>query len=121
VGVCYIYTIMGKEEGIKKLLNNSSKFRRVLDTYIELRLLLKDFGYTEETIHKVDTPEYDLIKVRQKILDQIFDLTKQVHSFFPGDETWGVYLRDRFRKLDELYPLNDGSKERSDRGNEDLE
>jgi len=112
---------MSREEGVKRFLNNSSKFREILDDYIELRLTLKELGYSEDTIEKVETPEYDLLKIRQKLFHKISDLQTSIKLFFPNDETWSVYLSERLRKLNELYPLNDGSKERNNRGDEDLE
>ena len=76
-----------------------------------MRLLLKELGYTEESLKNVTFGPTKLWLVRDELVSKIQELKKQIEYFgfeISLDEMTN-YLYPKFNKINELTPLNDGN------------
>lgn len=76
-----------------------------------MRLLLKELGYTEESLKKVSSGPTNLWLLREQLVEKVQELKKQIEYFgfeITLDEMTS-YLMPKFNKINELTPLNDGN------------
>lgn len=88
---------------------------------MEIRMLLKEMGHTEESIKKIYSAPGQLWNLRLKMSDKVNQLFSKVTDY-GFDITWpefNDYLQTKLNNIDLLIPLNDGGEKRNDRWDED--
>lgn len=108
-------------EGWKELIDSSLSTPRVLELYLRLRLLLKELGHTEKSIQRIKSGPQRLWNFRTELHNQIQKLY-QLTTDYGFDVTYPEfvdYLEQKFNKINELTPLNDGDYQGDDTGDED--
>ena len=76
-----------------------------------MRLLLKELGYTEESLSKVSSGPTKLWLLREELISKVQELKKQIEYFgfeISLDEMTS-YLMPKFNKINELTPLKNGN------------
>jgi len=105
----------------EKFLNDTLGQKELLTTYIELRQLFREYGWTNEDL--VNPPKYThrLMELKERFNDEKNALFKQVndYGFDVSLDDFHAYLTPLFIKINELTPLEDGNNERNDSRNED--
>lgn len=105
----------------KKFVEENLFFQEILEKYLELRMILIEEGYSDESIKNVSSGPARMFEIRTEIAMLIENLKKQLKDYgfdVPHDE-FILYLQPKLNKIDSLTPLKDGNNERNNRGNED--
>lgn len=105
----------------KKLIEESSETQELLEKYLEVRLLLKELGHTEESATRIRQGPQRLFELKTEISMIVDSLRRKLKrfGFQVSDEELTLYFQSKMNKIDSLIPLNDGNNERRNQGNED--
>ena len=117
VGDLYLYGM----ERWKAFFEYSSISSEILALYMEIRMVLKELGHTEESIKRIDSAPNELWNLKRKMSEKIERLFESISSY-GFDITRGQfndYLQTKLNNIDLLIPLNDGGEKRNDRWDED--
>lgn len=98
-------------KGWQQYIDSHYVTTEILEKYLEMRLLLKELGYTEESLKKVSSGPTNLWLLREQLVEKVQELKKQIEYFgfeITLDEMTS-YLMPKFNKINELTPLNDGN------------
>jgi len=103
-------------ELVNDYLNNSPIMAEIIDAYIRIRKELKRLGHTEKSIEKVTKVTLELFKAQDLFYSNQIRLRRKIEEIFNVDETVvNELIQDRLTKINELIPLNNGSKKRNHR------
>ena len=105
----------------KKFIETTSLTSELIEKYIEIRMLLKEMGHTEESIKKISVGPGKLWKLRNDYKNLLESLWYQLDGF-GMDVPWEdlmLYLEPKFDNINKLIPLNDGNTERNNSRDED--
>lgn len=102
------------EKLFDKYLENSVTWQNVKEAYIAIRLELKMLGFSEETIESVNIITPELVKQQLIFGGELKQLRKEFKSIFGIDDYQlvSVYLENKIKPLNDLFPLNDVDNER---------
>jgi hypothetical protein len=102
------------EKLLDKYLQNSVTWQNVKEAYIAIRSELKSLGYSEETLERVDHISAELVKQQLIFGHELKQLRKEFKSIFGLDdhERVSVYLENKIKPINDLFPLNDVDNER---------
>ena len=105
----------------ERFIEENSITAQLVETYVELRSLLKELGHTEKSAARISSGPKELFQLRAEFVYLQDKLFKQLKSFgFDISENeYAVYLMSKFNKIDLLIPLNDGNYKGDDSGDED--
>jgi hypothetical protein len=118
IGGGFVFIIM---ERWKELIESSSTLAEIIEIYMDIRMMLKELGHTEESIQTIHTAPGKLWSLRHKMTSKVEQLFSKI-SDYGFDITWpefNGYLQPKLNNIDLLIPLNDGSKKRNNRRNKD--
>jgi hypothetical protein len=106
---------------IDKFLENNSRLRGMLDSYLELRLHFQELGFSEKDLEKPPTYTPLMMKLFHKFGDRQKDLFQQVkdYGFNINWNEFTKYMQPILNKIDEITPLSHGNYERGNQGDED--
>ena len=91
---------------ILELTNDDSSF---IESYKKLRELLRDNGFTEETISRISSAPLDVWNLHTQLLSDMNMLKGKLKKFWGvSEEDVKTYLVDKMNEIDKLIPLNDG-------------
>lgn len=91
---------------ILELTNDDSSF---IESYKKLRELLRDNGFTEETISRISSAPLDVWNLHTQLLSDMNVLKGKLKKFWGvSEEDVTTYLVDKMNEIDKLIPLNDG-------------
>ena len=99
----------------QKFVENSKFTPEILETYTELRLILKDLGHTEESIKKIKMGPPKIFRLRDKIQDTLQKLLTQMGRY-GVDVPWEAlinYFEPKFTNINSLIPLENGNNKRN--------
>ena len=99
-----------------RYLENSVTWQNVKDAYIGIRMELKRLGFSEKTIHRVNIVTPELVQQQLTFGQELKQLRKEFKSIFGIDdyELVSVYLENKIKPINDLFPLNDVDNERGD-------
>ena len=93
-------------EKILELTNDDSSF---IESYKKLRELLRDNGFTEETISRISSAPLDVWNLHTQLLSDMNVLKGKLKKFWGvSEEDVKTYLVDKMNEINKLIPLNDG-------------
>ena len=91
---------------ILELTNDDSSF---IESYKKLRELLRDNGFTEETISRISSAPLDVWNLHTQLLSDMNVLKGKLKKFWGvSEEDVKTYLVDKMNEINKLIPLNDG-------------
>ena len=91
---------------ILELTNDDSSF---IKSYKKLRELLRDNGFTEETISRISSAPLDVWNLHTQLLSDMNVLKGKLKKFWGvSEEDVKTYLVDKMNEINKLIPLNDG-------------
>ena len=91
---------------ILELTNDDSSF---IKSYKKLRELLRDNGFTEETISRISSAPLDVWNLHTQLLSDMNVLKGKLKKFWcVSEEDVKTYLVDKMNEINKLIPLNDG-------------
>jgi hypothetical protein len=91
---------------ILELTNDDSSF---IESYKKLRELLRDNGFTEETISRISSAPLDVWNLHTQLLSDMTVLKGKLKKFWGvSEEDVKTYLVDKMNEINKLIPLNDG-------------
>lgn len=95
----------------KKFIEESSETQELLEKYLEVRLLLKELGHTEESAKKIRQGPQRLFELRSEIAMIAESLRRNLlrYGFKVPNEELTLYFQSKMNKIDSLIPLNDGN------------
>lgn len=105
----------------KKFIETTSLTTEVLEKYMEIRMLLKEMGHTEESIKKISTAPGKLWRLKADFEKLMKNLWHQLDGY-GFDISWNdlaLYFQPKFDNIDKLIPLRDGNTKRNNSRNED--
>jgi hypothetical protein len=105
----------------KKFIEESSITQELVQKYLEIRLLLKELGHTEESAARIKSGPTRLFELKADIAMIADNLRRNLINFgfdVPPKELT-LYFQSKMNKIDSLIPLNDGNNERRNQGDED--
>ena len=89
-----------------ELTNDDSSF---IESYKKLRELLRDNGFTEETISRISSAPLDVWNLHTQLLSDMNVLKGKLKKFWGvSEEDVKTYLVDKMNEINKLIPLNDG-------------
>jgi hypothetical protein len=98
---------MGKN--VKKILELTNDDLSFIESYKELRNLLRDEGFTEETIKKISSGSSKLWSQFNLVQNEIFNLKSKLMKFWSvTDDEFKTYILNKMNEINQLIPLNDG-------------
>jgi hypothetical protein len=105
----------------EKFLESSVTLRELLDTYLELRQLLQESGFSQEQLSRFTQPTYKMMSLRERFTNKKNALFRQIkdYGFEIQMDDLNEYIMPLLNKIDELIPLSDGNNERGNQGDED--
>ena len=105
----------------EKFINNSTLFRQLLDTYLELRQHFQELNFSESDLES--PPEYTgkMMYLNLKFRSLKTELYRQVVDFgIPmTTEEFLDFVQNALIKINELTPLKDGNRKRTNTRNKD--
>lgn len=94
---------------VKKILELTNDDTSFIESYKKLRELLRDNGFTEETIARISSAPTDVWNMHIKLLSDMNVLKEKLKKFWGvSEEDFKLYLVDKLNEINELIPLNDG-------------
>jgi hypothetical protein len=91
---------------ILELTNDDSSF---IESYKKLRELLRDNGFTEDTISRISSAPLDVWNLHTQLLSDMNVLKGKLKKFWGvSEEDVKTYLVDKMNEINKLIPLNDG-------------
>ena len=95
----------------KNFIEETSSLRELLEKYLEIRLLLKELGHTEETVSRIRSGPNKLFELRAEIAYLFDHLKKHLrkYGFDIPDSEVNLYLQSKMDKIDSLIPLNNAN------------
>lgn len=94
-------------EKILELTNDDLSF---IESYTKLRELLRDNGFTEETISRISSAPTDIWNKYHQLLSDMNVLKGKLKKFWGvSEEDVKTYLVDKMNEIDKLIPLNNGN------------
>lgn len=107
----------------EKFAIDRSEFKKLLEKYLELRLLFKEIGFSQRDLEKVSQAPPGVWRLRSEIGLLNDNLHQQIrnYGFDVGDEEFIDFILPHLKKIDELTPLDDGNHKRADNWDEDIE
>lgn len=105
----------------EKFLEHSSLLREILDLYLELRLHIKELGFSEEELEKVTNPSTKMMSMYERIHNKKKALFQQVkdYGFNITLNELNNHIIPLFEKINEITPLSHGNHKRGNQGDED--
>ena len=105
----------------QKFSNITLDQKELLEIYLELRLYFQELGWSEEDLS--DPPNYTgkLMSLFHRFNDKkddLFNLIRRNGFSINWDDFLG-HVTPLLSKINEITPLNNGSKKRDDNGDED--
>lgn len=99
------------------------EFKKLLEKYLELRLLFKEIGFSQRDLEKVSQAPPGVWRLRSQIGLLNDNLHQQIrnYGFNVGDEEFTDFILPHLKKIDEITPLDNGNNERTNSRNEDFE
>jgi len=122
VGIVFNFvTIFIYMKPFEKFLESSVTLRELLDTYLELRQLLQESGFSQEQLSRFMQPTYKMMSLRERFTNKKNALFRQIkdYGFEIQMDDLNEYIMPLLNKIDELIPLSDGNNERGNQGDED--
>jgi hypothetical protein len=122
VGIVFNFvTIFIYMKPFEKFLESSVTLRELLDTYLELRQLLQESGFSQEQLSRFTQPTYKMMSLRERFTNKKNALFRQIkdYGFEIQMDDLNEYIMPLLNKIDELIPLSDGNNERGNQGDED--
>lgn len=107
----------------KKFAVGRIEFQKILEKYLELRLLFKEIGFSQRDLEKVSQAPPGVWHLRSQIGLLNNNLHQQIrnYGFDVSDQEFIDFILPHLKKIDDLTPLNDGNNERTDNWDEDIE
>jgi hypothetical protein len=107
----------------QKFANDRLELRELLDVYLEIRLYFKELGYTQEDLKSIRTAPNKLWSLKSILDRKQDDLLRKIYDYgFEIDfSKFSDFLREKYKKIDELTPLDNGDNKRTDSWDEDIE
>jgi hypothetical protein len=107
----------------EKFTIDRPELRELLDVYLEMRLYFKELGYTEEDLKSIRTAPNKLWSLKSILDRKQDDLLRKIYDYgFELDlSEFFDFLREKYKKIDELTPLDNGNNKRADNRDEDIE
>jgi hypothetical protein len=105
----------------KRLASDSIEKQRILNLYFELREEFKRLGFSEEDLEKPPHYSQKMWQLKSIIDSNLNSLLKKVndYGFDVSVKDLAEYMEPELAKINDLTPLNDGSKKRDDSWDED--
>lgn len=105
----------------KKFIDNSNILNKIMEEYLEMRLLLKKLGHTESSIAKISSGPQELFDIGYRLASHIKNLQNQLKDYGMevSNDDYKLYLKTKFDKIDLLIPLNDGNNKGNNSRDED--
>ena len=107
---------------IDKFLENNSRLRGMLDSYLELRLYFQGRGFSQKDLERVKHVTPEMMSLHEKVVGYKNTLFQQINNygFNISPNKFNELILPLFNKIDEVTPLKEnGNNERNDIGNED--
>jgi hypothetical protein len=107
---------------IDKFLENNSRLRGMLDSYLELRLYFQGRGFSQKDLERVKHVTPEMMSLHEKVVGYKNALFQQINNygFNISPNKFNELILPLFNKIDEVTPLKEnGNNERNDIGNED--
>lgn len=98
-------------EGWKELVETSTLTAEILNAYLGVRLRLKELGYTEDMVDKINRVDTKLFNLRDEIMYKFEKLKNQIqnYGFDVNSSEINNYLQSKFDSINKLTPLEDGN------------
>jgi len=87
----------------------------VEDTFIKMRMALRDAGFTEENLNSISSAPAEVFMLRDEVINKIQDSRDQLKKYGMWNDdvkkNFDSYISRKLSKLEEKYPLNNGNQE----------
>lgn len=107
----------------EKFATDRSEFKKILEKYLELRLLFKEIGFSQRDLEKVSQAPPGVWNLRSQLGTLNDNLHQQIlnYGFNVSWDEYADFILPHLKKIDELTPLDDGNNERTNSRDEDFE